>query len=149
MAAITNIDLRKARDDRDFTREQLADMVHVSASTIENWERGISTPNPDDVDNVARALGHPTLWHDWMMSHYTSYARRHRDMKPYALPAAVLSTRHEISDVMALQDQLERDALDGKIDDPALKAKCLKEISEMVTSGLRMLELLNNPDTGE
>jgi transcriptional regulator with XRE-family HTH domain len=55
MEAATNVDLRKTRDERDLTREQLADMVHVSPSTIENWERGISNPGPDDVDNITRA----------------------------------------------------------------------------------------------
>ncbi len=144
MAAITNVDLRKARDDRDFTREQLATLCHVSASTIENWERGVSIPGPDDVDNIARALGHQTLWHDWMMSHYTSYARRHLEMKPYALPSAAMAVRQELGDVMALQDQFERDAVDGNIDDPALKAKYKKELREAAIAIMRAQQTIDD-----
>lgn len=144
MAAITNVDLRKARDERDLTRDQLATLCHVSSSTIENWERGISIPGPDDVDNVARALNHPTLWHDWMMSHYTSYARRYQEVMPYELPSAVMSARFELSDVLALQEQVERDALDGKIDDPALKAKYKKEILDAISAFLRVMQIIDN-----
>lgn len=142
MAMVTNVDLRKARDEKDLTREQLAALVHVSASTIENWERGISTPSPDDVDNIARALNHPTLWHDWMMSNFTSYARRYQEIKPYALPSAIMSARHELGDVLALQDQVERDAIDGKIDDPQLKARYKKEVREAIPTLLRALQSL-------
>lgn len=144
MAAITNVDLRKARDERDLTREQLADMVHVSASTIENWERGISTPNPDDVDNIARALNHPTLWHDWMMSHFTSYARRYKEMNPYDMPLAVHAARHEINDVLALQERAERDVIDGHFDDLELKARYTKELKEMIASASRVLECIEH-----
>lgn len=77
MATCTNNDLRKARETRDLTRDQLAMMVNVSSDTIERWERGASHPTPDDVDNIARATDQPHLWHDWMCTHYTSYARRH------------------------------------------------------------------------
>lgn len=143
MAAITNVDLRTARDERDLTREQLANMVHVSPSTIENWERGISTPGPDDVDNIARALNHPTLWHDWMISHYTSYARRYQDMKPLDLPLAVHAARHEINDVLALQEQAERDAIDGRFDDPALKSRYKKELREAIAASLRVLDCID------
>ena len=144
MATVTNVDLRKARDEKDLTREQLAALVHVSASTIENWERGISTPGPDDVDSIARALNHPTLWHDWMMSNFTSYARRYQEITPYALPSAIMSARHELGDVLALQDQVERDAIDGKIDDPQLKARYKKETREAMSALLRAMQAMED-----
>lgn len=143
MAVITNVDLRKARDERDLTREQLATMVHVSASTIENWERGISTPSPDDVDNIARALDNTTLWSDWMMSRYTSYARRHQHARPFDLPMAVHVVRHEIGDVIALQEQAERELLDGTFDNPRLKERYIIELKEAIAAASYILELLD------
>lgn len=95
------------------------------------------------MDNLARALNHTTMWHDWMMSDCTSYARRCQEIKPYSLPSAIMAARHEFSDILALQDQVERDAVDGAIDDPALKSRYKKEIKEALSSHVRVLESID------
>lgn len=39
-----------------FTQKQLAQKVHVSSQVISNWERGYSTPDSEDIKNLATAL---------------------------------------------------------------------------------------------
>jgi hypothetical protein len=51
------------------------------------------------------------------------------------------------NDVLNLQEQAERDAMDGKIDDPALKANYLKELTDMVGSTMCIIQCLTTPQT--
>lgn len=55
---------------------------------------------------------------------------------------AIMAIKYEMRDVLALQEQVERDSIDGRIDDPELRAryaKELKEASAAIASGLQRL----------
>ena len=84
MAEFTEKDLRKARESKGLPRWKLGEKIGVSESTIERWESGETVPTPEDIDNIGEALGEPTLWHKWMLSHYDSYRgpAGERDAKP-------------------------------------------------------------------
>ena len=132
MAEFTHLDLRKAREMRKLTRWQLANLIGVSEDTLERWETGKQQPSPDDVGCVEDALDARAelLWSRWMYSNVESYRERNPEPHVSELLAAVVSVRYELADVQALHDQLARDAIDGKIDDPALRAQANKEIDE-------------------
>jgi transcriptional regulator with XRE-family HTH domain len=132
MVEFTFLDLRKAREARKLTRWQLANMIGVSEDTLERWETGKQTPTPDDVGHIEDALDArcELLWSRWMYSNCESYRERNPAPVISELLAAVVSVRYELADVQALHDQLARDAIDGKIDDPALRAQANKEIDE-------------------
>jgi transcriptional regulator with XRE-family HTH domain len=130
----THIDLENARLRQKMPRWKLAGTLGVSESTVARWESGEIRPDPDDVDRFAAAVSDPTLWHRWMISTYDSYRRRYVESVDQSLPVSIARSKYEMADVMALQERVERDALDGAIDDPKLKADYAKEIREAVAA---------------
>ena len=145
MAEFTNIDLRIARDSRKWPRWKLAGEIGVSEDTLERWENGEQLPHPDDVGRIERVLEIPGIWHKWMMSHYDSYRDRHGEaLGVDNLTAVIVQMRHEINDVMPLFTEIERDAIDGKIDAPEKWTKFKKETREAVAS--MMLAIDRIPD---
>lgn len=132
MAEFTHLDLRKAREARKLTRWQLAAKLGVSEDTLERWETGKQTPTPDDVGRMEDALDArcELLWARWMYSNCESYRERNPEPRMSPLLEAVVSVKFELADVQELSSRLERDAIDGKIDDPRLKTQALKEIGE-------------------
>lgn len=132
MAEFTYLDLRKGREARKLTRWQLAARLGVSEDTLERWETGKTIPTPDDVSRIEHALNAEgeMLWYRWMYSNIESFRERNPPPVVSELLAAVVSVRYELADVQALHDSLARDAIDGRIDDPKLRAQALKEIGE-------------------
>lgn len=53
----TGANIRRLREQRRLTQEQLGKMVDVSRSTITQWERGWTTPRMGNVQLLAGALG--------------------------------------------------------------------------------------------
>lgn len=53
----TGVNIRRLREQRGLTQEQLGKMVDVSRSTITQWERGWTTPRMGNVQLLAGALG--------------------------------------------------------------------------------------------
>lgn len=45
---------RKARQDAEVRAETAASMLGVSITTLLNWERGDTTPNADNIRDMAR-----------------------------------------------------------------------------------------------
>jgi len=130
----TNIDLENARSRRKMPRWKLATLLGVSESTVARWENGEVQPEPDDVDRFANAVGDVMLWHRWMLSNYESYRKRYFDTVDQSLPVSIARSRYEMEDVMRLHDRVERDALDGTIDDLHLKHAYTKEIKEAIVA---------------
>ena len=123
-------------------RWQLAQEIGVSEETLKRWEYGDQMPEPDDVGAIERALGERSMWHQWMMSHYDSYRERYSQAPAYGLTSAVIRTRYELNDVMTLQERVERDAVDGRLDDPALKAEYIQQLKEAQAAIIKTLEEL-------
>lgn len=132
MPEFTHLDLRKAREVRKLTRWQLASALGVSEDTLERWETGKQAPTPNDVGHIEDALNArgELLWARWMYSNCESFRERNPAPVVSELLAAVVSVQYELGDVQGLHDQLARDAIDGKIDDPALRATTRKEVRE-------------------
>jgi len=141
----TNIDLEIARSRKKIPRWKLAAMLGVSESTIARWENGEVQPEPDDVDRFAAAVGDVMLWHRWMLSNYESYRKRYFDAADQSLPVSIARSRYEMEDVMRLHDRVERDALDGTIDDIHLKNTYAKEIKEAIAALSDTLQHLESP----
>ena len=53
----TGANIKRLREQRGLTQEQLGKMVDVSRSTITQWERGWTTPRMGNVQLLAGALG--------------------------------------------------------------------------------------------
>ena len=57
-----------------------------------------------------------------------------RELRELALPGSVMNVRYQMMDVLALQDKLERDVLDGRIDDARTCDAYLRELDEMIAA---------------
>lgn len=122
MAGNGHVLLREARDSVNLTRDQLAFHVGVSRETIHRWESGKNQPTPDDVDRIGEVVKDRTLWHRWMLESEPSYAKRYTGAECLMLPISVMRVRHALADVLEYQEAMERDAMDGKLDDKQLTA---------------------------
>lgn len=134
MAEFTNVELRKARDSQGLPRWKVAMEVGVSEDTIERWERGEVTPTPDDVDRLETLYKVPGMWHAWMRSHYDSYRARYPETLDMTTALSVVNVRHQMADLLVLQDAAERDAMTGSIDNETLLAKYRKEATELLAA---------------
>lgn len=93
---------------------------------------------------IAEAFGDLNVWHDWMRTKYSSYARLHPDTKQYDLPGAMMTMYAEMGDLMDMEREAIRDAADGKFDDPALASSIEKEATEALGACQRFLNILKS-----
>lgn len=134
MANSTENDLRSCRELRDLTQWAAAQAIGISEYTLARWEKGESVPEPDDVWRLEKLYKTPGLWHRWMRAHYESYRAHYPEGMNLALPGSVMNVRYQMMDVLALQDKLERDVLDGHIDDARTCDAYLRELDEMIAA---------------
>lgn len=136
-------DLAAARKAAGMYQFQAAHLLHVSEDVVGNWEQDKTIPSPDQVDELEKLYQAPGLWHAWMRTHYKSYRDRYAE-NPAGMNAAlaVVNAGYQAADVKPLTDALARDLMDGKCDDPALKAKYLKEARESVAAYNAAIEML-------
>ena len=145
MTKEAGLELKKARIAAKLPVFVVAQRCFTSERTVARWEDGESEPSPDDVDRYAEAVGDAALWDRWMRMTFDSYGKRFPEAgENRALTLAILGSRFEIEDVLALQGRVERDAMDGKIDDPELKARYHKEVLEAFTALKNVLERLGD-----
>ncbi len=78
-----------------------------------------------------------------MISHYDSYRQRYIDgNSDKGLFKAMARLKYEMEDVLQLHGTAERDSLDGKIDDPYLKAQYTKELKDLIAAATDALQEL-------
>ena len=139
--------LETARKSRNLSRLQMADALGESVDTIYRWENDSNknakcVPDPDTVDRIAEILRTPSLWHRWMCAEYESYRKRHVECGQFGLIASVMRVRHDLDDLVKLQDRVELDVIDGKFDDPYLKETFIREAREAMESLRQVVEEL-------
>lgn len=143
MTKEAGLELKKARIAAKLPVYAIAQRCFTSERTVSRWEDGEVEPSPDDVDRYAEAVGDPALWDRWMRMTFDSYGRRFPEAGVNReLPLAIMGSRCEMEDVLALQGKVERDAMDGRIDDPELKARYRKEVLEAFAALKNVLERL-------
>lgn len=49
--------MREAREARGWTQVEYADRINTSATTVSNWERGVTKPGIEDINTICAALG--------------------------------------------------------------------------------------------
>ncbi len=142
MSKEAGLELKKARISAKLPVVAVAQRCYTSERTIARWEDG-ECDSPDDVDRYAEAVGDPGLWDRWMRLTYDSYGRRFpEEGVNRELALAIVDSRHQMEDVLALTDKVERDAMDGRIDDPELRDRYRKEALEAFTALKNVLERL-------
>lgn len=124
--------LRAARKAAGMSQTQVYLATRISESNLQRWEIEDSKPNMEDLYKLELLYHAPGLWEEFLRATSPAYAAHH----PVAavdrsLLAQVVSVGHEADDVQALQDRVERDLVDGRIDRPQEWHEYLKQMREL------------------
>jgi Predicted transcriptional regulators len=145
MAVFAPSDMKKWREAQGVSAADLAEIISCDTSTIHRYEAGKIKMNPDVMYEICNALGDVDKWCEWMRTEYPiSYARVHPESVKHGLSGALMLMYSELDDLMDLQRATMRDGADGHIDDPALHASLVKEITEVLQCAQRVRNLLES-----
>lgn len=143
--------LLKARNDAHMTRQEAGNALFVSPDVIKRWEdTGCKVmPTSLDVSRMETLYSSPNLWHRWMKATDEVY----RDHYPYDIPdypllMAIVNARHQQTDLIGLYDLMERDAIDGHVDNRQLLAASLQEAMEAREALDEMIARLKDEQKG-
>lgn len=143
MAVFSRNDLKKWREEQKISAADLAERISCDSTTIYRYENGKHKPDPDVMYEICEALGDIDVWTTWMRTEYPrSYARMHPETIQYDLPGSIMSMFAEISDVLAIQNEILRDGADGLISDEDFARVICKEVSEVIQSAQRVKNLV-------
>lgn len=110
--------LRTARKAAGMSQTQVYIATRISESNLQRWEAGDSKPNLEDLYKLELLYHEPGLWSRYLLATSPAYAAHHP-----AAPvirdnlAQVVGIGKQAEDMRDLQDTVERDLVDGKIDD--------------------------------
>jgi hypothetical protein len=83
------------------------------------------------VDALEKLYNAPGLWYGWMRYHFKSFRDRYpEDPGNAALALSMITAQYEVRDMVQKQEEVIRDALDGKIDNEKAFAAYIKEAKE-------------------
>lgn len=137
--------LKDARKEAGLTQIQVAALLSVSVEQVKRMERGDWIPEMADVDMMEEQLRDVGLFRRWARAQYPEIVKYFgaSDSRELGLLCAVVNTKHQIDDVLKLQDRVERDAVDGQID-PTLRNSYrqeLEEAREAIETALGLLQI--------
>lgn len=137
--------LKDARKEAGLTQIQVAALLSVSVEQVKRMERGDWIPEMADVDMMEEQLRDVGLFRRWARAQYPEIVKYFgaSDSRELGLLSAVVNTKHQIDDVLKLQDRVERDAVDGQID-PTLRNSYrqeLEEAREAIETALGLLQI--------
>lgn len=124
--------LKAARVKAGLTQLQVAAMLSVSVDQVKRMEYGTWIPEMSDVDLLEEKLHEPGLFRRWARAQFPEISKHFgaSDGRDYGLLGALVNTKHQMNDVLAMHEKVERDAIDGRIDDPILRERYEKELRE-------------------
>lgn len=124
--------LKAARTKAGLTQIQVASMLSVSVDQVKRMEYGTWIPEMSDVDILEERLPEPGLFRRWARAQYPEITKYFgaSDERDFGLLGAIIHAKHQMADVLALHEKVERDALDGRFDDPILREKYENELQE-------------------
>lgn len=137
--------LKNARKSAGMTRPQVYQVTGISESVLDRWERGETIPDLESLDKLELLYRQTGLWQECLMLYYPSFRRHYPEIVKLDTLPALVNNRHQLQDVLALNDAMERDAMDGKIDDEAAKARYLKECEEARAALTETINRLGGP----
>lgn len=124
--------LKSVRIAHHMTQQQMANLLSVSVEQYKRFEYGQVIPEMSDVDRIEETLGEAGLFRRWARAQYPEIVKHFgvEDAPDVGLLGSIVQAKHEMRDVLAMQERMERDALDGRIDDAALLAQYRRELTE-------------------
>lgn len=127
--------LRAARKAAGMSQTQVYLATRISESNLQRWEQEDSKPNMEDLYKLELLYHAPGLWHEYLKATSPAYAAHHPTAaSDRSLLAHVVSVAKEAADVHALQDRVERDLIDGRIDSQSDWNEYLRQLRELNTA---------------
>lgn len=132
---------KMARKEAGLSREQAAEMLHISIRSLADYETGVTTPKDDIVCKMieiykANWLGYQHL------KHSSEVGRKYLpELSISDLAKSILRLQKEIKDVENINSDLIEIGCDGIIDDTEKDkwALATKEIDEMAGAALAVI----------
>lgn len=147
MAVFAGIDLKKWRESQKISAADLAERINCDSTTIYRYESGKLKPDPDTMYFICHALNDTSKWYDWMRTEYPlSYGRVHPEQPNYDMKGALLSLYAEMADVFELQGKVFKEAARSEIVDSSMYMQLKQEITELLQSTQRVLNILQNEE---
>lgn len=110
--------LRDARKAAGMSQTQVYLATRISESNLARWEGGESKPNMEDLYTLELLYHAPGLWSKYLLETSPAYAAHHpAAAQDFGLLARVVGIGKGLEDVQKIQDAVERDLLDGVVDD--------------------------------
>lgn len=123
--------LLNSRKKAGLTREEVYRATHISESNLARWESGETSPSMANLYSLALTYHDKALWPAYLWLTEPSYREYHSlPSDARNMLADVVNIGKQLADVMALQDKVERDMIDGSIDDPDTMAEYIKQVRE-------------------
>lgn len=127
--------LKNARKSANLTRWQVYQAVQISESVLERWESGVCKPDMEDLYKLEILYHAAGLWYECMQLYSQSF-RDHfpTDYKKLTLPISVFNVRLLFEDIMKYQSEIERDIVDGEVDDIERAQEYIKKLEEAISA---------------
>ena len=118
----------KAIKRQQIERDRLMNEAAEAEQAGDMHGAAISMAMAEMVEEQLHDVG---LFRRWARAHYPEIVKYFgaADNRELGLLGAVVNTKHQIDDVLKLQDRVERDAIDGQID-PTLRDSYRRELEE-------------------
>lgn len=112
--------LRAARNAVGMTQQQVYLATRISESNLQRWETDESRPDLEKLYTLELLYHAPGLWSAYLLATSPAYAAHHPAAPQNRAPLAhTVGIGKVAADMMAHQDAVERDLVDGVIDDRA------------------------------
>lgn len=142
MAVFDGSDLKKLRNERDLSAQELGMLIGCDESTVFRYEHNPKQPDPDMMSDLVTALGHPEVWNDWMRTVYRSYARRHPENSRLDLPTSVINLYSLVMEIEEMQRRIYVDVRDGHVDDTFVAEHLSMILEQLIQTAHRLKDLL-------
>lgn len=110
--------LRAARNAAGMTQQQVYLATRISESNLQRWETDESRPDLEKLYTLELLYHAPGLWSAYLLETSPAYAAHHPAMPEQRAPLAhAVGIGKVAADMLSRQDAVERDLVDGVIDD--------------------------------
>lgn len=121
--------LLAARKAAGMTQKQVYMATRISESNLQRWESNNSKPDLEDLYKLELLYHAPGLWSQFLLATSDAYAAHHPVLPQNRVPLAhAVGIGKTTADMLSHQDKVERDLVDGVIDDLAGWNEYMKDV---------------------
>lgn len=130
-----------ARKSAGLSREEAAEMLHISVRSLADYEAGTTIPKDDIVCDMVNIYMAPWLGYQHLKQNTKVGQKYLPDLNLTILPESVLTLQSETDDLEIVKKDMIKIAADGVVDETEKDRwqRVTKEISEMAGAALAVI----------